>query len=78
MLVKDQNRIEHESWKLAPTRYTPFWRVRKAAEPELDGKPVTIYARETSDRICAFVEETLVHLFKRALPDEFTITEISS
>jgi hypothetical protein len=77
-LVKDRNKIEHESWKLPPTGYTLLaGAVVRATEPEIGGKPVTIYARETSDRICAFVEEVLVHQFQRALPDEFAIAEIA-
>lgn len=75
-LVGRRNAIEHENWRLPDVIYARAGDGVTAAEPLVDGQPVTAFAAQMLDRLACLVEEITAHLLQKRLMMGVTITEV--
>jgi hypothetical protein len=71
-----RNAVEHHGWILPRVQYVRTESGVVASEPQVAGKGVTAFATSMFDRAACFIEEVTLHILKRKLPGEMTITEI--
>lgn len=71
-----RNDLEHSIWTLPRVTYTRTGSGAIAAEPDIDGKPVTEFVTDSFGRLCCLVEELIVHGLQQQMPAGITITEV--
>jgi hypothetical protein len=76
VLVGRRNDVEHEGWRLPDVVYTRTAAGVTAAEPSVDGQPVSQYVASILDRLTWFVEDVTAHLLRRRFPREVALTEL--
>jgi hypothetical protein len=76
VLVQTRNNLEHGEWQLPRIGYTVNGSIVMAAEPLIDGQPVTVFVAHKADRLLCFVEDVTVHWIQRHMPSGLSITEI--
>lgn len=75
-LVGRRNAVEHEGWRLPDVTYARTEGGVKAAEPLIDGQPVSEFVTFMFDRLTSLVEDVTAHCLQRLLPSGVTFTEL--
>jgi hypothetical protein len=75
-LVTTRNGLEHDGWELPRIAYAPSDSTVTVSEPVIDGRPVTAFVTEMTDRLNCFVEDVTVHCIQRHMPADLSLTEI--
>lgn len=75
-LIKSRIDLEHHSWKLPKITYTPNGTGADLGEPEIAGRRMTEFVKETFDRAACFAEEITAYGIQKSLPVNITLTEI--
>ena len=75
-LVGCRNAVEHKGWRLPDVTYARTDGGVKAAEPLVDGQPVSEFVTFMFDRLTCFVEEVTAHCLQRRLRAGVTFTEL--
>ena len=61
---------------LPKVRYEAHGNTVRAAEPLVDGQPVTEFVTHMADRLYCFVEDMMAHALQAQMPAGISITEI--
>jgi len=69
--------LEHEGWTLPNIEHNVMAdRKIDIREPEIDGKPVSLYVRDVFNALASFIENIVVYSFQAALKPDLGIFEI--
>jgi hypothetical protein len=76
ILVRTRNDLDHGDWELPRADIDEVSGRVVVAEPSIEGKPVTRWVADMTDRILCFVEDIIAHGIQKKMPQNLTLTEV--